>query len=465
MHYHIVGIAGAGMSAIANVLLDQGHKVSGSDRNSNHATLMLAARGATIYLGHDPAYIAGATALVATSAVKAEHPEVVAAQAAGIPVLRRHDLWQTWSAERAILAIAGTHGKTTTTALLAAILTAQHNLHQTPAPGFLIGSEAPDLGGNARWGALAGPLVIEADEYAHTFLALTPEIAVITNVEWDHPDIYPTESSYFAAFAQFVSQTKTLLICGDKAYSQLFKPEHSVCLTYGLDETSDYQGLISEQNANFTLRRSKAALQKSKSNLAATTTFQLLLPGHHNLRNALAAIAVADQLGVDKEAMTMALAHFHGTSRRFEIKGEAQGILVIDDYAHHPTEVQATLAAARANFPKQRIVAYLQPHTFSRTRALFAQWVTSFGNADLVFLGDVYGAREERADAEGNERLIFDLTENVQKVHSAVEYVGNLAQATARIKELLQPGDVFLTMSAGDGNQIGEQLLAALRAG
>ncbi|NTV62819.1 MAG: UDP-N-acetylmuramate--L-alanine ligase, partial [Oscillochloris sp.] len=213
MHYHIVGIAGAGMSAIAHLLLDQGHTVSGSDLVSNRLMAALAARGATLHIGHHPDYVRGADALLATAAVRRDHPELAAAGALGLPLLKRGDLWRDWSQRRRVVAVAGTHGKTTTSAMVAVALRgAGMN------PGFLIGSEVPDLGGNAAWGDPQAPLVVEADEYDRAFLSLRPHLALITTIEWDHPDIYPTPVDYDAAFAEFaasVAEPQRLVVCGD----------------------------------------------------------------------------------------------------------------------------------------------------------------------------------------------------------------------------------------------------------
>jgi UDP-N-acetylmuramate--alanine ligase len=451
MHYHIVGIAGAGMSASANLLLDQGHTVSGSDLTTNQSTLALAKRGAIIHTGHAAAQIAGADVVVATSAVQPNHPELVAAQEAGVPLLRRADLWRDWSQQRAVIAVAGTHGKTTTTAMIALVLT-----RAGVEPGFLIGSESPDLGVNARWGCPDAPLVIEADEYDRTFLALTPKIAVITNIEWDHPDIYPTAADYEAAFAQFASQVQDVVLFGGA-----HRPAAQACtarwLTYGLEPDRDYQAQI-ERYAPATENQT---IFSGPQFSALHTQLFLRVPGLHNICNALAAIAVADLLGVQTPVAAQALGEFHGAARRFELKGIVADVTVIDDYAHHPTEVQATLAAARAWAApgSWRIIAYLQPHTFSRTRALWDQWPGAFANADLVLIGDIYAARESGNPSE----LARTLVEQIAQSHPRVVYVGNLSTATRAALKLVRPGDLFLTLGAGDGYRVGEELLTHLQ--
>jgi UDP-N-acetylmuramate--alanine ligase len=370
-HYHIIGIAGAGMSAIANVLLDQGHTVSGSDLQHNAQAEALAARGARVEVGHAAAHVAGADALLITSAARPEHPEIVAARERGIPILKRADIWREWSRRRDVVAVAGTHGKTTTTALIALALT-RAGLN----PGFLVGGEAPDLGGNARWGDADAPLVIEADEYDRTFLALAPRVAVITNVEWDHVDIYPTQESYeaaFRAFAASVREPRNLIVCGDDAGALrvAVRPE---AIQYGIDDllasdpVSCRRALLDWSAANVRIDGETTQFEVWHYDRATFATrslgpWRIRLPGEHNVRNALAALAAARALGIPFGAIAEALAAYRGAGRRFELKGQAGGVTVIDDYAHHPTEVRATLAAARARYPGRRIVAYFQPHT------------------------------------------------------------------------------------------------------
>lgn len=466
MHYHIVGIAGAGMSAIAALLLDQGHTVSGSDRVANRLTAALAARGATIHVGHSPDHVAGADTLLATAAVRADHPEIVAARAAGIAVLGRADLWREWSQQRPVVAVAGTHGKTTTSAMIAVALQAAG-----VRCGYLVGAEVPDLAGNAAWGDPAAPLVIEADEYDRVFLALAPTIAVITNVEWDHPDIYPSAEEYSAAFRQFASQTRSqraLVVCGDDqgvealglAEATFYGIEEALatdpvsCRLAPLDWTASGLATSAHGGTSFDLwryNRRRMAQQRVASQ-------ELRVPGAHNVRNALAALAVCDQLGVDMAAASAGLARFRGAARRFESKGELAGITVIDDYAHHPTEVRATLAAARRRYPGRRIVAYLQPHTFSRTTALLDEWAGACGDADLLLVGDVYAAREE-GDAPGLSR---ELAARIAATGVDARPAGDLVTATATLVALVQPGDIVLTLGAGDGDRVGEALLETL---
>jgi UDP-N-acetylmuramate--alanine ligase len=467
MRYHIVGIAGSGMSAIANLLLDQGHTVSGSDWSSNGLTAALAARGATIMQGHQASNLGAVDAVVTTSAAQADHVELVAARERGIPVLKRADLWRSWSHERPVVAVAGTHGKTSTSAMLALALRGAGL-----DAGYLLGAEVAVLGGNARWGAPDAPLVIEADEYDHAFLALAPAAAIITNIEWDHPDIYPTAAEYKAAFAQFASQVREpehLVLCGDdQGVMELNAPQ---ALYYGIDER------IATEPASCRL----APLDWTASGLqadAAGTTFdiwrydrrtfgtrqigsqRLELHGEHMVRNALAVLATCALLGAELAQASVALATYSGAARRFEPKGEAGGVAVFDDYAHHPTEAAATISAARARFPDRRLVIYLQPHTFSRTEALFEAWPAALAAADLVFVGAIYRSRETGDAEAAGQRLAEYIAAGGGQVH----YAGDLAAATTMLLEHLQPGDVLLTLGAGDGYQVGEAIVAARRS-
>jgi UDP-N-acetylmuramate--alanine ligase len=410
--------------------------------------------------------------VLATAAAPPNHPEILAAQDAGIRLLRREDLWRIWSQQRTIIAVAGTHGKTTTTAMLAWVFA-----QAGQQPGFLIGGDSFNLGTNARWGDPAAPLIIEADEYSRAFLALTASVAVITNVEWDHPDIYPTAQEYDEAFAAFVIEAEgPIITCGDHDTSVVAGAAQQVdlpLLRYGLAPANDYRALLEPPAENQDVNSTTFHLQRPKGlsyivyddNTALDSSqYQLGMPGLHNVRNALAAIVVADIFGLPAAQVAAALRDFRGTARRFEQRGEAEGVLVIDDYAHHPTEVRATLAAARRRYPRRRIVAYLQPHTYSRTRALLEQWPQAFDDADIVLVGAIYAARE--IDHEGAHKdLALQLVECIAACHQAVSYVGELeAAATAALRTLHQD-DVLLTMGAGDGCQVGDMVLAGLQAG
>jgi UDP-N-acetylmuramate--alanine ligase len=465
-HYSIVGIAGAGMSAIANILLDQGDQVSGIDAQHSAFADALIARGAAIRFGEDEIDLAGVDALIVTSAARPDHPAINAAQACGIPVLKRADLWREWSQQRAVVAVAGTHGKTTTTAMIALALTRAGR-----DPGFLVGAEVPELGTNARWGDPHAPLVIEADEYDRTFLALAPQIAVITNVEWDHVDIYRSQDEYEAAFRTFASTVRDpqrLIVCGDDAGAErVVAPPDATW--YGIDEqiardpVSCRRTLFDWTAANIRSEPAQTRFDLWRYNTRTFATrnqgeYTIMLPGAHNVRNALAVIAVATALGVPQEITAEALAAYSGARRRFELKGVIDGITIIDDYAHHPTEVRATLAAARSRYPDRRIVAYFQPHTYSRTRELLDAWALAFGDADIVRVGKIYAARER--DILGNDKYQYIVAERIE--HPDTHALDGLEQAATELLNLLQPGDLLLTLSAGDGYRVGEMILAAL---
>ncbi len=464
MHYHIVGIGGAGMNAIAHILLDRGDSVSGSDTQRSAAWGPLQARGVKITLGHDARAINGADAIVATSAARHPHPELDAALTMGIPILRRHDLWRTWSTERNIIAVAGTHGKTTTTAMIAVALQ-RAGLN----PGYLIGAEIPDLPRTAAWGNPAAPFVIEADEYDRTFLALTPDIAVITTLEWDHVDIYPDADDYARAFQSFVASVpnaRRVLVCADDPGVRQAMNRPGV-LWYGIDH----------ELANNPVACTRMPLDWSATALthyADGQRFQLWhydprtfstrlhahldtpLAGLHNVANTVAAYAAAVMAGAAPDAVVAALAGFHGAKRRFEQVGVAAGVRIIDDYGHHPTEVRVVLAAARQRYPAARVIAYVQPHTFSRTQMLVAEWATAFADADCVLIGDIYASREQPINGIDASWLVSHIH------HPAVRASGTVEQTVAVLLSLVRDGDVVITLSAGDGTNVGPALLQAM---
>ncbi|GIV97063.1 MAG: UDP-N-acetylmuramate--L-alanine ligase [Herpetosiphonaceae bacterium] len=443
-HIHILGVGGSGLSAIAHLLLDQGITVSGCDRSLNAATTTLQQRGATIVAGHAEAHLAQADALLVTSAAPVDHPEVRAARERGIPVLTRHDLWSAWSRERPVAAVAGTHGKTTTTGMLAHLL-----VGSGVACGYLIGAPVAGLG-SARWGT--GPLVIEADEYARTFLALAPRVALMTNIDWDHIDIFPTQASYDQAFRQFAEVTVAgsgeVVACGDDAGVRR--------VLAGLSWTS--YGLGPENSWRATGLRQEQAVQRFTVERDGQPVAEVVLqvPGEHNVRNALGALAAGALLGVAPAVAARSMTGFRGAARRFEPKGEARGVLVFDDYAHHPEEIRATIRAARTRFPEQRLVVYFQPHTFSRIQAFLADFALALAEADTVRVGAIYAARESHPSISA-EQLVALMD------HPDARYVGDLESAAADLVTTVCPGDILLTLGAGDGYLVGEHVLAALK--
>lgn len=449
---HFIGIGGTGLSAIARLLLEMGYSVTGSDRVLSPLTTSLQEAGARVFMGHDAQNVQGAGLVIRSSAIPDDNPEVRAALAAGILVLKRADFIGQLMEGRTGIAIAGTHGKTTTTAMIAWMLTA---LGQDPS--YLIGSVAANLGTNAHAGRGAA-FVIEADEYDRMFLGLRPVIAVVTNVEHDHPDCFPTGEDYYGAFVAFVDRLSpigVLLACGDDPGAARLLAEASSSgrrkLAYGLKNAQ------ANYSANYIIpnRRGGFDAQLAINQRAVPLTLQV--PGIHNLLNALASVAVVDQLGLDVTRATQALGDYRGTDRRFQVRAETGGVTVIDDYAHHPTEIRATLAAARARYPGRKIWAVWQPHTFSRTRALLDDFAASFLDADHVIVTEVYAAREAAPeDGFSAQRVVAAMC------YPDVHFTPDLFDATALLLAYLQPGDVLLVLSAGDADQISTQVIQGL---
>jgi len=373
-HIHLIGIGGTGLSAIARVLLESGYIVSGSDMNDSPLVKAVRDAGAQVFIGHAAENIAGADLIVRSSAIPDANIEVQQALNIGVPVLKRADFLGQLMKDHQGIAVAGTHGKTTTTAMIAWMLS---DLEQDPS--FIVGGIVSNLGTNARSGK-GSAFVIEA-----------------TNVEHDHPDIYPTSEDFQGAFQDFVDcidPDGVLLLCGDDPGALGLLPTAQVkglrTLTYG----------ISNPDAEYTAKNlqpipgSGYTFDVIPQHESRTTSIQLQVPGEYNVLNALGSVAVADQLGLSLDAVANALSEFRGTGRRFEVLGEAGGVTVIDDYAHHPTEIQATLAAARERYPDRELWVVWQPHTYSRTQTLFDAFAASFKNAHHVLVPEVYRARE-----------------------------------------------------------------------
>lgn len=450
-HVHFVGIGGAGLSALAFVMLAKGWKVSGSDRQPSDRLEALRNAGATVEIGHSAAFIDGADIVVVSSAVPDDNPEVVAAQEQHISVFKRNRFLAELTRGYDLIAVAGTHGKTTTSAMLTVAL-AEAGID----PTAVIGGEVPQLGGNARVGG-SRFFVLEADEYDYTFLGLEPFIAIITNVEHDHPDMFPDEMAVREAFERFAAQVRadgTLIVCGDdpgvQALIDSLPEPHARVVTYGFDESNDWQA---------------AALQPNESggmNFVAVHNgeplgaFGLRVPGRHNVENALAAIIAAHQLGLSMSDLQVPIQMFGGASRRFEPVGSVGRVQIFDDYAHHPSEVRATLQAARQRFGERPIWVVFQPHTYSRLAALLHDFATAFVDADRVYVSDVYAARE--TDDFG-----------LSGAHLAERIEGPETIYTPTHDDILQrlladlPEDVVvLTLGAGDITSLGPRLRRAL---
>ncbi len=455
VHVHLIGIGGTGLSAIARVLLESGYRVSGSDRQISPLVQSVAADGATFYLGHKPENVKGADLVVRSSAIPDDNSEVLAARSLGIPVLKRAEFLSTLLAGKKTIAIAGTHGKTTTTAMVIWILS-----RLGLDPSFIVGGFIPGLDTNAKAGQ-GSVFVIEADEYDYMFLGLSPAIEVITNVEHDHPDCFPTLADFEAAFRDFVDRLipdGILVVCGDHPnladYAAQAAQNGHVAWTYGMRNPENHY-MATGWQADPGLGDSRFQFTIN-GRLAVEVGLQV--PGWHNVQNATAALAVADQLGLSLQDSARALADFQGTARRFEIIGEVAGITMVSDYAHHPTEIKATLAAARARYPGRKIWAVWQPHTYSRTRLMLESFLSSFQDADHVLITEIYPAREEIDPLFSSRQIVAALE------HPQAAFAPTIPSAVDTLAARLEPGDVLIVLSAGDADQICPQVLEKLAA-
>lgn len=450
-HIHLIGIGGAGLSAIATVLLQQGYRVSGSDREASAATARLAQQGATVFIGHKAENLAGPIdTVVISSAIPADNPELVEARRRDLPVVKRAEWLGQMMQAKVGLAVAGTHGKTTTTAMLAFILQ-----QAGQDPSFIVGGFIPQLETNAAAGR-GNAFVIEADEYDYMFLGLRPEIAVVTIVEWDHPDMFPSPQVLTQAFAEFVQLVPPhglVIGCGDdRGALQVLTRATAPTITYGLHPDNAWQAVDIRPNQHgghdFKIVR--------QDDILPYITVSLAVPGLHNVYNALAALIAAERAGVERTQAAEIMGQFKGVGRRFELKGEINGITVIDDYAHHPTEIRATLAAARSRFAGRPIWAAFQPHTFSRTLALLDDFALAFADADHVILADIFASRET------DQGLVKSSDILARMRHPDAHYLGSLSAAAAYLAAHLTPPAVLITMGAGDSYLIGESVLKKL---
>src|SRR5215204_1017134 len=460
-HIHFIGIGGSGLSAIARLLLESGYTVSGSDRALTPFANEVRHAGATVYVGHHPRNIAGADSVVISSAISADNPEVQAAKHANIPVYKRADFLGQLMADKKGIAIAGTHGKTTTTAMTAWVLS---ELGRDPS--FIVGGTLNNLKVNAHAGK-GNAFVIEADEYDNMFLGLKPQISVVTNLEHDHPDMFPTLEAMYASFEKFVDllpDEGTLIVCAEDTGAMTLLPH---ARQKGINLVAYYiQNEMTISSPYWVMAREVKANKRGgfdfvvSSNLGPagsdSVEVSLQVPGKHNVRNALAVVAIIELLGLSQEKAAQALSKFTGTGRRFQLRGEAHGISLIDDYAHHPTEIAATLSGARARYSKRRIWAIWQPHTYSRTQTLFLEFARSFKDADEVIVTEVYAAREPKQE--------FTSAEIVSAMpHRSARYIETLSEVTSYLLRNLKPNDVVIVMSAGDADQISTELVHAFQ--
>jgi UDP-N-acetylmuramate--alanine ligase len=450
-HVHFVGIGGIGMSGLAEVLLELGYRVSGSDLKFSAITERLAANGAVIFQGHHAENVAGAKAVVVSSAVQIDNPEVEEARRLAIPVIPRGELLAELMRQKFGIAVAGSHGKTTTTSMTAAILS-----HAGLDPTIVVGGRVGMMGGaNARLGK-SDYLVVESDESDGSFLKLAPIVAIVTNIDREHLDHYSGIGEIRRAFAEFVGKVPfygaAILCLDDENVQQILPAINRRTITYGWSAQADLR--VTHASAGHLA--SEFHLEFRGQDLGC---FRLHIPGAHNVLNATAAIAVGLELEVPVETIREALESFSGVDRRFQIRGTERGVTVIDDYGHHPTEIRATLAAARACQYK-RIHVLFQPHRYTRTDALMDEFARAFHQADSVHLMDIYAASEEPIEGVTSEALAARIR---AFGHRSAHYVGSMERGIESVTAEAQPGDAIVTLGAGSVSQAGEGILLRLR--
>lgn len=446
---HLIGIGGAGLSAIARILLARGFAVSGSDLKASALTASLKAEGARVFIGHDARHVRGADVVLATSAAPADHEEIKAARALNIPVYKRQDFMGAILRGCDTIAVAGTHGKTTTTSMIIHILQRAGR-----DPSFIVGGALADSGRNAGVGK--GPsFVIEADEYDNMFHGLEPNLAVITNVEHDHPDFFKTPAQMEAAFHTFVDAIAPegeLVACADDkaalAIARARQADGGKATTYGIGNAdADWRA----GDLRFSGETVAASISLHGSLQAE---LRLSVPGAHNTLNALAALIVASKRGVNPAEGAQALTSFKATARRFEVRGERDGVVVVDDYAHHPTEIRVNLEAARLRYPEHQIWAIWQPHTFSRVQQFWRGFITAFAGADRVLITPIFAAREAPIEGINSRALVAAMSAT-----GSAAYAPDFDDAVAILSRDARAPAVVLIFSAGNASQIADLYL------
>jgi len=441
---HFIGLGGAGMSSLAEVMLGFGFEISGSDAKAGPALERLASLGAIAFVGHAADQVGDADAVVFSAAIPADNPEMLAAESKGIPKIRRADLLGKLTAGHRSLLVAGTHGKSTTTAMLGSIYR-KAGLDPTLVGGAAAMGE--DLSAVAGKGDI---LIAEADEFDRAFLSLHPSVAVITNVDADHLDCYGTEAALHQAFRTFLEslppQGLAVIKEGDPVLTGFREELKSRSVSFGFDEKADYRALVSDAGEAFTL-----VLHGRK-----VGSISMPVPGDHNILNALAAVAVALEDGLDFDQVARGIAAFAGIKRRLEFLGERQGIRFYDDYAHHPTEVTASLRALRKGL-KGRLVAVFQPHLYSRTRDHIQGFAQSLALADAAYVTRIYAAREKPITGIEGDRIVAAAMSG-----SALSYLEDWEGSARKIAANLRPGDLLVTMGAGDIHRLGPEIMEAL---
>ncbi|NPB09375.1 MAG: UDP-N-acetylmuramate--L-alanine ligase [Thermodesulfobacteria bacterium] len=450
---HFIGIGGIGMSGIARLLLSLGFEVTGSDLKRSEITRALEKEGARIYYGHHPHHVEGAEVVVYSSAIRADNPELRRAQELGLRVVPRAQmLVEIMALHRYNIAVAGAHGKTTTSSMIASVLT-----NAGLRPTVAVGGKVNGFNENA-WLGQRDYLVAEADESDGSFLRMTPTVAVVTNIDAEHLDFYEDLEAVKGAFYNFFERVRPdglLVICLDDPHLQdLYRqglPRRVI--TYGFHPEAEVRGHILEEGPTAIFEVSHAGRYLGE--------VQLAIPGRHNVQNALAAVAVGLELGLPFEEIACGLANFTGVRRRLEIKGDTGEVLIIDDYAHHPTEIKTTIAALKATYPERRLVILFQPHRYTRTKALFEDFVRAFDEADVLLITEIYPAAETPIPGVTGERLYAAL----KKRRGKETYFAETKEVLlARALHLLAPGDVVVTMGAGDVYRVAEALTEELGA-
>ena len=452
-HIHFIGIGGIGMSGIAEVLANLGFRVTGSDQKKSEVTARLEGLGVEVTEGHAAENVGDAHVVVRSTAVREDNPEITEARRRSIPVIPRAEmLAELMRMKPYTVACAGSHGKTTTTSMVATVLgTAGLD------PTFVVGGIVRSYRSNARLGK-SELMVVEADESDRSFLMLTPMIAVVTNIDREHMDYYHDMEDVRKCFADFVNKVPfygAAVLCLDDPHVQAVIPKvERRRITYGMSAQAD----ISAHDISYD--QSFGSTFTVLSGVEALGRVSLRVPGKHNVYNSLAAIATGLELDVPFDTIAHALSDFSGAERRFQFKGDEQGVTVVDDYGHHPTEIKATLSAARIGAPNRRIVVLFQPHRYTRTNDLMDEFASAFNNADVLFVTDIYAASEPPIDGVDAEVL----TRRIKSYgHKNAEYIGALENAAANLAEVVREGDLVITLGAGSVHRSGDQLLALLR--
>lgn len=444
---HFVGIGGISMSGLAETLLHYGYSVSGSDAKQSNITDKLSEKGAKIYIGHDRKNVDGAGLVVYTAAVKKDNPELIRAEELNIPAVDRAEfLGQIMKQYKYGIAVSGTHGKTTTTSLIAIIM---NNANLDPT--VMVGGEVDALGGNVRPGK-SPYFVTEACEYVESFLRLYPYIGIILNIDADHLDYYSNLEHIIQSFSKFVNlipEDGYLIVCSDDENAmKAAAVRESNVVTFGLGKDARWTA----KNINYDSKGCGAFDVYDNDKFFGN--FKLNIPGEHNVKNALCAIAVSQIFNISSAIISSSLSEFYGTHRRFEIKGQFNGTVVIDDYAHHPTEVKATLSAAK-NFPHKKLWCIFQPHTYTRTLKLFDEFSSAFNDADELIITDIYAAREK----DTGEINSYMLCDSVKKHGVNARYISSFEDIVEYVKSNAASGDLVITMGAGDIYKVGEVLI------